>query len=40
MSVAELRALKFKWKGNLKDRQKKKDRKKKTNICWEEIKRD
>ena len=32
MSVAELRALKFKWKGNLKDRQKKKDRKKKTNM--------
>lgn len=25
MSVAELRALKFKWKGNLKDRQKKED---------------
>ena len=36
MSVAELRALKFKWKGNLKDRQERKEK----NVCWEEIKRD
>jgi len=38
MSVAELRELNLNGKVNLKT-DRKKGRKKKTNVCWEEIKR-